>query len=466
MRYIKSNTGLDIDRCHYLPIEPPMFLDTFIAAISGLLVGASACYIWSEAHVGRQLRQVLDVMEASKDRENISLPMISQLRRRAIFSQQQQQQLQQQLFSWQSLIEAAPIGYLQIDAENQVLWCNQSATHLLQIQKWNSGQAKLLVELVRSYELDRLITRTRSTQVAKELVWQFYFGYPQAASRSRSLSRGESIWLKASSMPLDDGAIGIFIESQQEQVDATTARERWLGDLAHEIRTPLTIIHLLAETLQSKVTPDLTRWADKILRETDRLIDLVQHFLELSQLESSTTQHFQLAQVDFVRLINDVWYTLEPIARQRQVEFVYTGPAQLLLEIEPARFTQVAINLFDNSLKYCPDRGHIWMDIHLLESPRTEDTRSTQQNRVSIDLYDDGAGFTPTDLPYIFNRLYRGDVSRQRQPTSNSDLAQTTGSGLGLAIVRQIILAHQGTIVAKNHPTTGGAWFQIILPHS
>lgn len=442
-----------------------MFLDISIAAISGLLVGASAGYIWREAQIGRQLRQVLDVMETSEDRENISLPMISQLRRRAIFSQQQQQQLQQQLFSWQSLIQAAPIGYLQIDAENQVLWCNQSATHLLQIQKWDSGQSKLLLELVRSYELDRLITKTRSNQVAKELVWQFHFGYPQAASRSHVCS-GESIWLKASSIPLDDGAIGIFIESQQEQVDATTARERWLGDLAHEIRTPLTVIHLLAETLQSKVAPDLTRWANKIIRETDRLIDLVQHFLELSQLESSTTQHLQLSQVDFVRLINDVWYTLEPIARQRQVEFVYTGPVQLLLEIDAARFTQVAINLFDNSLKYCPDRGQIWMNIQLLESPQTEDTRSTQQNRVSIDLYDDGAGFTPTDLPYIFDRLYRGDVSRQRQPTSNSDLAQTTGSGLGLAIVRQIILAHQGTIVAKNHPTTGGAWFQIILPYS
>ncbi len=442
-----------------------MFLDISIAAISGLLVGASAGYIWREAQIGRQLRQVLDVMETSEDRENISLPMISQLRRRAIFSQQQQQQLQQQLFSWQSLIQAAPIGYLQIDAENQVLWCNQSATHLLQIQKWDSGQSKLLLELVRSYELDRLITKTRSNQVAKELVWQFHFGYPQAASRSHVCS-GESIWLKASSIPLDDGAIGIFIESQQEQVDATTARERWLGDLAHEIRTPLTVIHLLAETLQSKVAPDLTRWANKIIRETDRLIDLVQHFLELSQLESSTTQHLQLSQVDFVRLINDVWYTLEPIARQRQVEFVYTGPVQLLLEIDAARFTQVAINLFDNSLKYCPDRGQIWMNIQLLESPQTEDTRSTQQNRVSIDLYDDGAGFTPTDLPYIFDRLYRGDVSRQRQPTSNSDLAQTTGSGLGLAIVRQIILAHQGTIIAKNHPTTGGAWFQIILPYS
>lgn len=442
-----------------------MFLAIFIAAISGLLVGASGCYFWHESHVRQQLRQVLAVMETSEDRENISLPTISQLRRRAIFSQQQQQQLQQQLCSWQSLIESAPIGYLQIDAENQVLWCNQSAQHLLEIQKWHSGQARLLLELVRSYELDLLITKTRSSQVANELVWQFHFGYHEAAN-SR-FSKGEAppaVWLKASSMPLADGAIGVFIESQQVQVDATTARERWLGDLAHEIRTPLTVIHLLAETLQSKVTPDLTRWADRILGETNRLIDLVQHFLELSQLESSSTQHLRLVEVDFVALIHDVWHTLEPMARQRKIEFVYTGAVELMLEIDAARFTQVAINLFDNSLKYCPDRGHIWMDIQMLSDPLTNHPQSTQ-HRICIDFYDDGAGFTPSDLPYIFDRLYRGDVSRQRQPTSNTDLAQTTGSGLGLAIVRQIILAHQGTIVANNHPTTGGAWFQIILPH-
>ena len=439
-----------------------MFLVISIATISGIIVGAGGCYIWREAHAKQQLQRVLAVMETDEDRENISLPIISQLRRRAIASQQQQQHLQQQLFTWQSLLQAAPIGYLQLDAENQVLWCNQKAQQLLQIHKWHPGQTRLLLELVRSYELDRFIAKVRSAQIANELVWQFHFGYQEAAN-------SQSIWLKANGMPLADGAIGVFSESQQQQVDAATARERWLGDLAHEIRTPLTAIHLLAETLESKVTPDLTRWASRILTETNRLIDLVQHFLELSQLENSSAQSLQLAEVDLIGLIDDVWHTIEPIAKQRQIEFVYTGPTQLTLEIDRARFTQVLINLFDNSLKYCPDRGHIWIDIKLLQpDPRVDNTRSTTElNSVLIDLYDDGTGFTPSDLPYIFDRLYRGDVSRQRQPTRDgkSD-SQTTGSGLGLAIVRQIVLVHQGTIVANNHPTTHGAWFQITLPNS
>jgi two-component system, OmpR family, phosphate regulon sensor histidine kinase PhoR len=433
-----------------------LLLAIFISTVSGLLVGAGSCYVWRESVVKRQLQQVLSVMESAVDHEDISLPIVSQLRRRAIISQKQQAQLQQQLFGWQSLLQEAPIGYLQLDADNQVLWCNQTAQHLLQINKWDVGKTRLLLELVRSYELDRFIDRIRSqseaergsNQVTNQLIWQFHFGYQEAAD-------SQSIWLKANVIPLADGAMAIFVESQQDQVDTATAQERWLGDLAHEIRTPLTSIYLLAETLQAKVTPDLTRWADRILKETNRSIDLVQHFSELSRLETPGTQNLRLGSVDLIRLIDDVWHTLAPIAAQKQIEFSCTGLPQIVLELDTARFTQVLINLFDNSIKYCPDRGQISIDIQLLGS-----------NRVEIDFWDDGSGFTQTDLPYIFDRLYRGDLSRQRIPTSNSNLnPQTTGSGLGLAIVRQIILAHQGSIVANNHPITGGAWFKIILPN-
>jgi two-component system, OmpR family, phosphate regulon sensor histidine kinase PhoR len=433
-----------------------LFLAILIASVSGLFVGAGSCYIWRESLFRQQLQQVLSVMETSLDREDISLPIVSKLRRRAMIIQQQQQQLQQKLFSWQSLLQAAPIGYLQLDAENQVLWCNQAAQSLLQIKNWDAGKARLLLELVRSYELDRFVEKVRSTSRAEpdssqanhELIWQFHFGYQEAAD-------SKSIWLKAHSINIADGGMAIFIESQQERVDAATAQERWLGDLAHEIRTPLTAIYLLAETLQTKVSPDLTRWADRILKETNRAIDLVQHFAELSRLEAPATQNLRLTPVDLTRLINDTWHTLDPIATQKQIEFTCTGSPQLVLALDTDRFIQVLINLFDNSIKYCPDRGHIWIDI-----------QSTAVDQVEIDFFDDGSGLSQTDLPYIFDRLYRGDVSRQRLPTSNSSLKpQTTGSGLGLAIVRQIILAHQGTIVAANHPTTSGAWFRITLPN-
>lgn len=425
-----------------------MFLDVLVSAIAGLCVGAGGGYLWRELSVRRQLRQVLTVMEDSQGREDISLPMVSQLRRQASIVRQQQQQLAEKLLSWQSVLQAAPIGYLQLDAENQVLWCNQIARELLHIHKWEPGQTRLLLELVRSYELDRTIEKTRSTQLPKKLNWQFYFGYQETADV-------QTIWLMATTIPLIDGAIGVFIESQQIQVEAAAARERWLADLAHEIRTPLTAIQLVAETLETKVSPDLTRWVERMLRETNRTIELVQYFLELSQLETAPAQYLRLARVDIVETIEDAWQTLAPLASQRQIELIDRCSQSLWIEIDRARFVQVFINLFDNSIKYCPDRGRIWADIRTVDRDRPADW-------VEINLYDDGAGFSQNDLPYVFDRLYRGDVSRKRQLSSNTPA--TSGSGLGLAIVRQIILAHGGTVTANNHPQTGGAWIQILLP--
>jgi two-component system, OmpR family, phosphate regulon sensor histidine kinase PhoR len=420
-----------------------------VSAIAGLLVGAVGGYIWREAYLRRQLRQILTVMESSKQSEEISLPIVSKLRRQAAIVQQEQQQLQQQLLTYQTALEGLPIGYLQLDEENQLLLCNHPAQQLLHIQNWESGQARLLLELVRSYELDRLIEQTRSTQTTQKLVWQFYSGYSKTAD-------SESIWLAVNTIPLFGGAIGVFIESQQTQIDAARARERWLADLAHEIRTPLTSIRLVAETLETRVTPNLTRWVERMLKETTRLIDLVQHFLELSQLETSPAQYLHLTAVELTSPIEDAWHSLEPIAGQRQVKLICSGTEQLVLTIDRARFTQVFINLFDNSIKYCPDRGQIWIDVRLIE-------RAETPTLVEINFYDDGNGFAETDLPYVFDRLYRGDVSRQRQMPHDN---QTTGSGLGLAIVRQIILAHGGTVAANNHPTTGGAWIQLMLPQT
>ena len=79
---------------------------------------------------------------------------------------------------------------------------------------------------------------------------------------------------------------------------------------------------------------------------------------------------------------------------------------------------------------------------------------------IKIDIIDSGMGFNASDLPFIFERLYRGDKSRVRE----SQTSAVEGSGLGLAIVEQIIQAHGGKIVAKNHPEIGGAWMELFLP--
>jgi two-component system, OmpR family, phosphate regulon sensor histidine kinase PhoR len=109
------------------------------------------------------------------------------------------------------------------------------------------------------------------------------------------------------------------------------------------------------------------------------------------------------------------------------------------------------INLFDNAIKYSQASSQVQVITH------------SQDRTVEIEIIDTGTGFATQDLPYVFDRLFRSDASRQQQQQSTSS-SLTTGSGLGLAIVKQIILAHGGTVTAQNHPTTGQGCLKIKLP--
>jgi len=90
-----------------------------------------------------------------------------------------------------------------------------------------------------------------------------------------------------------------------------------------------------------------------------------------------------------------------------------------------------------------------------------------ERSSIQIDIIDSGTGFSETDMPHVFERLYRGDASRHKEQATSEHPGISSvnkGSGLGLAIVQQIIQAHGGSIKARNHPKTGGAWLQIKLP--
>lgn len=194
------------------------------------------------------------------------------------------------------------------------------------------------------------------------------------------------------------------------------------------------------------------KWAGQILKEINRLFYLVQDWLELSRLESHPHQVLSYQTFDLVQLINDAWETLTPLAQQKQVTRQYQGPDALKMTADGDRLTQVFLNLFDNGIKYNPVGEAIFVTV----SPPEVDS-----DFVTVEVIDQGVGFDPEDLPFVFERLYRGDQARTR-PGDNTDLRQ--GSGLGLAIVQQIITAHGGTITARNHPKYRGAWLTFTLP--
>lgn len=423
-----------------------------IAFVFGLALG-TGFWLWQYAQVQQKLRHLLQTLQV--DSAEVSLPLVSQLRREMAQRLQHQQQLQEQLQAWQHLLQVAPVGYLQVDEENQLLWCNQQAQQLLDLQKWEPGQVRLLLELVRSYELDQLIEQTREQQQPEVREWAFH----PASADATAISGLRSLSLRASSWPLSRGQIGIFLENRQPIVELAQSRDRWVSDLAHELRTPLTSIRLVVETLQDQLAPPTSRLVERLIPEVDRLINLVQSWLELSQLEIDSGKQLNYQPVELRSLIDSVWQTLEPLTQPDKINLSYNGPETVWLQADKSRLYRVLLNLLDNSIKYSPPQGVIQVVANLLPN-------QTAPQRVQIHIIDSGSGFPAADLPHVFERLYRGDPARARQLISSShpSSAVNTGSGLGLAIVQQIVFAHKGTVKARNHPETGGAWLTVELP--
>jgi len=420
---------------------------TLVAFFLGLLIGLGF-WLWHVTQLRRQVRRLLRMLQT--DPSEISLPILPCLRREIAQQLQQQEEVLAQLQTYEELLQVAPLGFLQVDEENQLLWCNEQARQLLGLQRWEPRQVRLLLELVRSYELDYLIEQTRERQQPEVREWLFH----PACADAAAMVDVRSLTLRASSWPLPERQVGVFLENRQPLVELLRVRDHWVSDLAHELRTPLTSIRLVVETLQDRLEPPMRQWVDRIVPEVDRLIKLVQNWLEVSQLEIDPSKQLSYKPVEVRSLLHSVWHTLEPLARQKLLAITYSGPEILWLRADESRLTQVLLNLLDNSIKYSPESETIRVELKTLQSAQF-------CNQVQINIIDSGPGFPHSDLPHVFERLYRGDAARTRQPTSLN-----TGSGLGLAIVQQIVLAHGGSVKAKNHPDTGGAWLQVELPNA
>jgi two-component system phosphate regulon sensor histidine kinase PhoR len=416
---------------------------------------------WPQFRLKSQLRKVLN---AAPDTSTLSQSFSTStlIRREILYLQEQIQLRDQRLAIYEQLIEDAPLGFLRIDSENHLLWCNQQAQKWLNIDRWQPNRLRLLLELVRSYDLDRLIVETRQTGKNQVAEWNFYpkitFSPPDR-NLSSLLYASSSLRLKGYGYPLPQGEVGVFIENQQSLQEFSQKRDRFFSDLTHELRTPLTSLSLLAETLEKRLDGDEKRWSRQILTEIGRLMQLVQDWLDLASIQENPYQSLQFQPIAINTIIKTAWQSLEPLAHKKSITLSCPDlncPDLNIstLEGDPVRLTQVFLNLFDNSIKHSPTHSQIQIQV--------ERPEAAEPPQLTLHLIDQGSGFLAQDLPHIFDRLYRGDPARARD--SSDPTLSRPGSGLGLAIAKEIIQAHGGTIQAFNHPETQGAWLTITLP--
>lgn len=416
-----------------------MLIPSFLV---GLIVGLSICF-WYNYQLNKQIQAILKslpLFERVKSLSNIAL-----LRRTLNILNRKYKTLQSELETHEYLLDNAPIGYLKIDEDNQLINCNQKAIKLLKIKRWQPNKERFFLELVMSFELDQLIQQTRKTQQKLTLEWNFYPNN-EVLEHKKSVNNN-SLYLKAYAYALPAKNVAIFLENKQIEKKLNENRNRIFADLSHELRTPLTSMSLLTEALLQRTANQEKKWVEQMNKEVNRLIDLVQNWLDMSQLEESPYQNLQYQTLDLKQLIISAWQSLEALAMQKNLNFNYQGEDNLSLKTDLNRLTQVFINLFDNAIKNSHQNGSIQVKVQLI---------TRESNLIEINIIDSGKGFLPQDLPHVFERLYRGDQSRKRESRQ--------GSGLGLTIVKEIIQAHNGSITAQNDPQTGSAWLKIILP--
>ena len=214
-------------------------------------------------------------------------------------------------------------------------------------------------------------------------------------------------------------------------------RRELTADVAHELRTPLHIIQGNLEGLLEGVYQPTPEMINATLDETRLLARLVNDLQTLSLVESGQLP-LHLEPLLAVDLLEDTAAGFTGQAAAAGVELVVQAegdPSEMTISADPDRMEQVLTNLVANALRYTPSGGTI-----------TLRAKPTPQG-VQLAVSDNGAGIPAEDLPFIFNRFWKGDRSRQRQ--------SGTGSGLGLAIARQLIQAQGGEIRVESQPGQG-----------
>ena len=217
-------------------------------------------------------------------------------------------------------------------------------------------------------------------------------------------------------------------------------RQTMTADIAHELRTPVTIIQGTLEAILDGVYSANDETIAPIYEETLHLGRLIDDLRDLAMAEAGEL-HLDREPTDLgtlIRSVSDVVIT--PLESAPEVD-VTVEPAMPLVSVDPKRFRQVIVNLLSNALRHTPSDGRIEISICLVHE------------EAEITVADTGTGIDPDDLEHLFERFYRGDPARNR----------TGGSGLGLAIVKQWVEAHDGRIRAENRPA-GGARFVVTLP--
>jgi two-component system sensor histidine kinase BaeS len=225
-----------------------------------------------------------------------------------------------------------------------------------------------------------------------------------------------------------------FNRMSSELSRSVNTRKQMTADIAHELRTPLSLILGHAEAVHDGVLPP-TRENFEIIREEATRLEHLVNDLRLLSLADAGELAITPQTIEPERLLQEVasLYQVQTQRKNITLDLDMASPLPTI-EVDPGRMTQVLTNILDNALRHTPEGGKITL------------SAKEVNGQIELAVQDSGPGLNAEDLERIFNRFYRSDVSRQREDG---------GSGLGLAIAKSIVQAHGGQVSAESEAGTG-----------
>lgn len=331
----------------------------------------------------------------------------------------------------QHILDALPVGILQVDAAGHIGYVNAAAARLLQLH--SGGQARLEDRLAQP-ALAETILNLRHDVGGAGLDCRFSTSAGAVVARLSAISPG----------PGRDELV-IVAQDISELKQAERMRDEFLTHLTHELRTPLTNIQAYAETLNDDFFDDeKTRreCCDVIMGEARRLAKLIEDVLSVSQIDAGAAR-LTRSPVHVDDLLRDAAREVQAAADAKGVELALDIPPRLgPLHGDRFRLQQVWTNLLNNAIKFTPPGGAVKAAIE------------ADERVMRLSVADTGIGIAPRWHKLIFEKFFR-----VQEPAVQA----TDGTGLGLALVRDIVRLHGGSVRVESAPGSG-ARFTVELP--
>lgn len=218
-------------------------------------------------------------------------------------------------------------------------------------------------------------------------------------------------------------------------------RKRYASDIAHELRTPLTILKSHVEAIVDGIWEPTDEHFGVLLGEIDRLAKLVDDLKNtFKTLEADL--NINKTYFNITNELKAILSQFEPLFKKEDFILEYSIEENIKISMDRDRFKQIMNNLLSNALKYLKDNGRVFV------------TLKKEKRNIIITVKDNGTGIKEEDLPFVFDRFYRADISRNKE---------TGGTGLGLSITKALVEAHGGNIYVESNYDKETK-FTILLP--